>query len=324
MSNTPPADINPQTGDPVTIVDNAQRHEQQHQPRPEWGTETANRDAARENGNRTVRIADLAVQHQAEATRERENRTRYEDGLQVLRWLRSAPLSERSLEIDRVLHDRHGSLVPERIDEYIGLLLSGSTSLSARQAMLARHSRHAVLAEATLRTVAEAREVAANWHRLAEEPRPWVHEDGSGPQPALPPSPAAPERLPKREPGAAMKAPPETPAEQTGQLARRAIEELLKAGEDTSVSEAALASRYPEAAPAFGPAPDPDFSATTVRVGDTHVMPAVEGDAEEAESKLPFSMAANIAAPEKPARPASVAKGKPRGAAGSAGDDGDA
>jgi hypothetical protein len=305
----------------MTIVDQAQRHEQPHQTQPEWGAETANRDAARENGNRTTRVTDLVVQHQTEATRERKARTRYEDGLQVLRWLRSAPLSERSLEIDRVLHDEHGSLVPERIDEYIGLLLSGISSLEVRQAMLARHSRHAVLAEATLRAVAEAREVAANWHRLAEEAAPWAHENGSGLRPALAPSPGMPERLPRREPGAAMKAPPERPVEQTGQIARRAIDEMLAKGQDATAAKAALASSYPEAGPAFGSPVDPKFTASAlpqVRAGDTQTMPAI-GD-EEVEPRLPFSNAADTAAASRPARSAAEPKGKARAAAGSKGN----
>lgn len=162
-----------------------------------------------------------------------------------------------------------------------------------------------------------------------------VVEESAGSAPALPPGGGlAPVRLPQRVPGASMQAPPETAVESTGHIARRAIDELLKAGEGMSTSEAALAGLHPTAGPDYGPPVDPSFSASAVRVGvgdtqrmapvveprNTQTLPPVKDDDEEAEPKIPFSGAASTAAAPR-RRSGAESKGKASAGAGSKGAD---
>jgi hypothetical protein len=261
----------------MTIVD---RREQR--PEPESYAPDAGHDRAREHGNRIALIADIAEEQLEDAEREREDRNRYEDGLQVLRWLVGAPWSERTLEIDRVLHDEHGSLSEAKIAEYIRLLLNGRTSLDARYAMAARQAKRADRAQATRSAVSEAREVSANLHRAAEAAgRPLARETQPGRHPELPPGPvAAPVPLPRREP-MYPPAPPETPAESTGHLLQRVREN----GHMVTPEQEAAARKDHQSGPSLGPAPDPQFAVTALpgRIGDTVLMPvsAFFGDAVE-------------------------------------------
>lgn len=168
-----------------------------------------------------------------------------------------------------------------------------------------------------------------------------VVEDALGRVPALPSGAAGllPARLPQRVPGTSRQAPEPTAAAvgETGEIARAAIDELLKKGLDTAASEAAFARLHPTAGPDYGPPVDPSFAPSAVRVGvvdtqrmprvesdggarisDTATMPAVEADsadAEEVKPPVPFSGAANTAAPK--------AKARGRAVAGKGGDDAD-
>ena len=267
-----------------------QREQHQQQQRPQSDPRAAaNRDAAREHGNHIATIADIAEAQFAESEQEREDRNRYEDGLQVLRWLVTAPWSERILEIDRVLHDEHGSLSSAKVSEYIGLLIGGMSSLDARYAMAAAQPRRAARAQATRDAVAAARLVSANLHRMAEAPPA---------QPALPPAPSvAPSngaQLPQRVPGAPARreaiapalppmvppAPPESPAEQTGQI----IAALRGNGYLISSDMEAAARKDGKSGLAVAP-PDPAYAVTAIPA-QRHLSDTVEFRADQVLASL--------------------------------------
>jgi hypothetical protein len=254
-------------------------------PRPADERAQANRDAAREHGNHIAAIADIAEAQLDEAEHELAARTQYEDGLQVLRFLIGAPWPERVLEIDRVLHDEHGSLRAEKAVEFIELLLEGQSSMQARQEMLARQPGRVQRARVTRGAVAAARRVSANLHLMAEAPRV---------QPALPPAGGAVSNgvaLPHRGPIAppppmVPPAPPETPAEQTGQLVA-VVQEARATGRISGQSIQALHNAGYGAAPHgpdFGPTPSPAFAPSAIpaqrALGDTVTMHADEVLAE--------------------------------------------
>jgi hypothetical protein len=266
----------------MTVVDQS-RQQAPRPPQPEPHAADSKHDLAREHGNRVAFIADLAEEHYDEAERELTARTQYEDGLQVLKWLLDTPWSERTLEIDQVLHDEHGSLSTAKAVEFIDLLLEGHSSMAARRTMLARQPRRAERSRVTRDALAEAREVSENLHRMAEAPRV---------QPALPaaavPAPRNGTPLPRREPIAPAlppmfpPAPPESPAQTTSQMlavlrdetaggARKALSpKSLKALEENG-----FGPRQPRGGPDFGqPAPQ-SFAASALpqtRAGDTALM----------------------------------------------------
>jgi hypothetical protein len=294
MTDRPPLDPNPHNPETtVTITEQAQREQAEH-PQPdavEQRAAAARRDLAREHGNHVASLADLAEQQQAAIEAEQAKCARLAEGLQGVRFLASAPWTERTLEIDRLFHDGHGSLVPERISEFVTLLLSGRTALEARTAMVA--GQRAGQAKSVRDAVAAARRVSAKLHGMAEVPQA---------QPALPPAAFVGEvlhetagRLPRREriapslPPMVPSAPPETAAESTAHLLLRTVEAELANGEDMQRSIAALqANGY--AGPDMGPAAAPSFSATalpTARSGDTQQMPAAAADAPEKDGGKP-------------------------------------
>jgi hypothetical protein len=237
---------------------------------------------AREHAHMVSAVAAIAETQLGEAESERARRALLEDGLSVLRWLIAAPRSERTLEVDRVLHSEKDDLVEGQVVEYINRLLRGESSLMARHAMVRGRAQSAI---------GSAWEVAAHLHSLADarvvrEASP-VHRGELPPVPAVPAQRPESEPLPRRIPGRPEPlfppAPPESPVEQTGAIALRAVEALRVAGESTAASEAALASL-------IGPAPDPTFAAAAlpqaraVRAGDTArlpVVPDVDGVLEE-------------------------------------------
>lgn len=233
---------------------------------------------------------------------------RLREAMDALDKLMGSQVGTRKSRAERVLFQPGGDLDVQRARRYLQLTVGGLTAREALSQMVADHAaarvQHGRDVSKRLRSRGDKAAAGAPTSDGAVERSLEMRHVGpnvppSGVAPALPPAPTA---LPKREPGASMKAPPEALVEQTGQLARRAIDELLKAGEDTSVSEAALASSYPTAAPSFGPAADPKFAPSAlpqVRAGDTQRIPAVEAAAEGAEPKLPFSGAASTAAAPK-------------------------
>lgn len=322
---------NNDTGETVTIVD--QNHHDR-QPKAAPRVVDASHDLAREHGNHVALLADIAEEQLAASEREREDRNRYEDGLQVLRWLVGAPWSERTLEIDRVLHDGHGTLSEAKVAEYIRLLLNGESSLTARYAMVGRHAQQA---QVTRSAVANARAVSSNLHSLAEATeRPAAREAQPPARPALP-SAAAPApvqaELPHREPIAPSlpplfpPAPEESPVEQTGTLVAL-VKDASKAGTLSVQSvqrlhDEGFGQRPAAAAPVFGPTPDPGFAASALpgRIGDTITMRADEvlaGLAADDASKV------DADAPALPpfVRAASAAESRSSGAAGKdAGDE---
>lgn len=255
----------------MTIVE--QQHREQQSRPSDQRAGAAQRDLAREHGNHIANIADIAEEQLDETERELAARTQYEDGLQVLSFLVGADWSERVLEIDRVLHDEHGTFSPGKAVEFIELLLAGQSSMQARQAMLARQPRRADRARATRSAVAAARRVSANLHHMAEAPRV---------QPALPPAGSVPPpsngvELPRRTPGVAgprrepiapalpplyPPAPPETPAESTGHLLQR-----VREGGHTVTPEQEAAARKDHQFPTVSPAAIP-----SARLGDTITM----------------------------------------------------
>ena len=314
MTDRPSLDFNPQNTEiPLTITDQPRREQAQHQPeRPEQHAAAVNRDLAREHGNHVSRLADLAEQQIGVIEREQAECARLADGLQSLRFLAAAPWPERTREMDRVLHDGHGALVPGRIGEFVGLVLSGKTALEARNAMVANKPQHAEHARSAHDTVAAARRVSATLHGTAEAPA----------RPALPPSAFVGEvlqatngRLPRREriapplPPMVPPAPPETAAQSTGQIALRAIEAEIAAGRDMTKATAALEEHGyagPDyAGPDMGPAAAPSFSATalpTARSGDTQRMAAVPEEEDGTPSgSRPLADAASAAQESSPA-----------------------
>ena len=305
----------------MTVDVQREQHQQQRPTQQPDARAQANRDLAREHGNQIAAIADIAEQQLEESEREREDRNRYEDGLQVLRWLVLAPWSERTLEIDRVLHDEHGSLVDAKLGEYLRLLLNGVSSLDARYEMASRHSRRAGRAERTRDAVAAARRVSANLHHMAEAPvsRPALPPVGSGQSNGH-------VELPHRE---VPPAPPEKPAEATGTVMRKALDELLAQGHDMSASEAALA-QHGYAGPDYLK-PDPRFAASSlpVRMGDTQrLIPVYEFDVADEDGAQGFvadgPVEADDAPGPRPLAPAAstAASTSPRPGSGS-GADGD-
>lgn len=303
-----------------------QHREQQQRPAK------SSRDAAREHGNHIAAIADIAEAQLEESEHEREDRNRYEDGLQVLRWLVAADWSERTLEIDRVLHDARGSLLPEKVAEYIGLLIGGMSSLDARHVMAGRQPGRADRMQARADAIEAARMVSANLHRMAEAPPV---------QPALPPAGSIPPPsngavLPRREPGASLRqepiapsqppmyppAPPETAAQTTGQMLE-VLRSETAAGADLVLSPKTIRSLTDQGfgpQPQNGAVPDPGFSPASIpgpRLADTVTMRADEvlahvaaedalremvadGPVENSDrlEPLPFSQAANAALSE--------------------------
>lgn len=263
----------------MTVV---QQNQREQRPQPEVRIAQTSQDRAREHGNRTMRIADIAEETLAESERERGDRTRYEDSLQVLSWLVGAPWDERTVDVDRVLHDEHGSLDVAKIAEFIDLILSGRSSLEARHLML---RRPASLADEVRRAAAEAREVAAYQHRFADAPeQPQTREaQAAASRPALPAGAVPPPRngaeLPHREPIAPAlpplypPAPPELPAESTGHLLQRVREN----GHMVTPEQEAAARKdhqFPSASPAAIP---------TGRIGDTVLMPVSAFFGDEVE-----------------------------------------
>jgi hypothetical protein len=114
-------------------------------------------------------------------------------------------------------------------------------------------------------------------------------------QPALPAGavlqPPVGVPLPRREPIVPQPpefppAPPESPLEQTGAIALKAVASLRKAGEKTEKSEAALAQLNGGKGPDFGPPPDPRFGAASVlpQAQHTQRMPRIE----ETQAYSPF------------------------------------
>lgn len=274
-----------ENGTNMTMTDQ-QRELASQQPDPRAAQ--ANRDRARENGNRIVAIANIAELNLETADTERLGRSRYEDAFQVLRWLVGADWHERTVDVDRVLHDGHGSLDATKVGEFIDLILTGHSSLEARNTMRDAQ-KHAAHAEETRRAAAEARELAGGMHRFADGPLVPAQRPAA---PALPagPAPSNGERLPRREP-IATPVPAETesvehvdedPAWSTSQMLRVLKDETApKALSPKSVQalhDAGYGQESPEkGAPSFGPSPDPRFGASSVLPQtQTQTFPRVE------------------------------------------------
>jgi hypothetical protein len=266
----------------MTVVEQ-NRQQAPRPPQPEPHAADSKHDLAREHGNRVAFIADLAEEHYDEAERELTARTQYEDGLQVLKWLIGAPWSDRTLEIDQVLHDEHGSLSTQKVTEFIDLLLEGHSSMAARRTMLARQPRRAERSRVTRDALAQAREVSENLHRMAEVPRV---------QPALPsasvPQPRNGTPLPRREPIAPAQppmfppAPPESPAQTTSQMLAVLRDETAGGAQKAlspkslkALEENGFGPQQPHGGPDFGPAAPQPFAASALpqtRAGDTALM----------------------------------------------------
>jgi hypothetical protein len=277
-----------ENGTNMTTINDQQRELAQQQPQPDPRVAQANRARARENGNRIAAIADIAEENLETADAERLGRSRYEDGFQVLRWLVGADWHERTVDGDRVLHDEHGSLDPARVCEFIDLILSGHSSLEARNAMRDAQ-KHAAHAEATRRAAAEARELAGGMHRFADGPLVPAQRPAA---PALPagPVPSSGERLPRREPIA-----PPVPSEvepvehvdedqawSTSQMLQvlkdetaGGAEKVLKPQSIQALHDGGYGRKQPERdAPSFGPSPDPRFGASALP--QTQYLPRVD------------------------------------------------
>jgi len=268
----------------MTIVHNdSQQSEHAHQ-----------KADARDHAHKVAAIATLAETGLREAESERVTRDRLEDGMDVLRTLLTLPWSERTLEVDRVLHTEKGDLDELRVVEYLNRLKRGESSLQARHAMV-RGSAQSVIGDGW--AVAQYLYAAAD-SLMAQEPRRQPQAPSPVHRGELPPavpveSAPKPEQLPKRvaapTPAEPMfpKAPPESPAEQTGVIAARAVESLREAGHATPASDAALANLTQQRGPAMTP-PDPQFGAASipgqraVRSGDTARLPVID-DRSEAE-----------------------------------------
>ena len=255
---------------------------------------------ARDHAHKVAVVVELAETGLREAESERVTRDRIQDGLVVLRTLLTMPWSERTLEVDRVLHTEKGDLDEDRIVEYLDLLLHKKypqTSLEARHTMVRGRAQTAF---------GDAWQVAQHLHAvadglMAQEPQHAPQAPSPvrrGELPASVPVESAPEpaTLPKRVPGAAgpqpsqppmyPPAPPEAPSQQTGalvalvqdasstgQLSRRSVQAMRDAG-------------FGKQGPDMGRAPDPSFAAASVpqqrrvTISDTVTMRADEVLAE--------------------------------------------
>lgn len=255
----------------MTMTENPQR-ERMTSPQVDERTAQSERDRARREGNRIDLLANVAEQNLEAAEDERDDRTRYEDAFQVLRWLIGAEWAERTVDHDVVLHDEGGSLDREKVTEFIDLILSGHSSLQARKALLHRQ-RYGAQAEETRRAVAAAREVSGGLHRFADGPLVPAQRPAA---PALPvgSAPSNGAAPPKRAPGPRPveppmfpPAPPESPAEQTGAIFSR----LRENGHDIP-AEIERAARKDHGTSLETRVPDPAFGASAVRIGDTQPM----------------------------------------------------
>lgn len=289
--------------------------EQQHQQQAPH----AGHDKAREHGNRIELLAEITEETLTDSEHQHDKSTRYEDGYQVLGWLVSAPWSERTVEIDRVLHDEHGSLLPDRIGEYVGLLLAGCSSRDARHEMVSRHGRRAERMRVARSAVAGAREVSAHLHNVADAPVARVQE--SVPRPALPAGSVPPQRsngvpLPQR---LVPPAPDEDPKWSTNQMLTALKDgtaggaQVLSAGSVKALHDSGFGVRPAQDTPPAVAPSDPKFGASALpqaRIDDTQIMsPFFDEDGEPAgegagiQAPPPFDGAASVSGPDAAASP---------------------
>jgi hypothetical protein len=229
---------------------------------------------AHEDAAAVTHLATFTEQQLDEAEAERTRRMSLEDGFQVLRWLITAPRSERVTEVDTVLHTEKGDLDPDQINDYIGHLLRGATSLQARHAMV-KDRRHP--------DIERVRLVGTRLRGFADSQ--WGQARQASPArtaAALPPAvpstaPATAEPLPQRLVPAA---PAESPSETTGQM----IDRHRGLGVAVTAEQEAAMRKDHRTGPDMGPAADPRFAASAIPaargMGDTMPMRADEVLAE--------------------------------------------
>ena len=276
---------------------------------------------------------------------------RLREAMDTLDKLIGSQVGTRKSRAERVLFQPGGDLDVPSARRYLQLTIGGMTAREALSQMVADHAasrvQHGRDVSKRLRVRGDKAAAGAPMsdgsgvERSLEMRRVEPNVPPPGMQPALPPSAGTSQSLPRRVPGAAMQAPGPTAMETTGQIAA-----IAEAGAATgalsvktvqSLRDGGFMRPQPDAAtaPASGPSPDPNYSASAVRVGDTQRMPRVEpdgearisdtatmpaveadsADAEEVEPPVPFSGAANTAAPK--------AKARGRAVAGKGGDDAD-